>query len=154
MAGVRNAAIQLRYATAALSRKILNLVRKKKLYSTFVYQRFFPIPDWHTYMYVEKIGTKKGRRYDVDVNANKKPVFIPTSGFVTAKKVSRTNLPGVKVARVAKFTFGQRLFWHSSVIGRDTNRCDISTYSVFVTNCTSWTIAATLLAITISKIPI
>ena len=152
MAGTRGSLIKLKYAIAAFSRKVLNFVRKKKIFSVFVYQIARPIRDWHTYMYVEKDGTKSGLRYDVDVFADEKPIIGRAEGRVKTRNTKRSKLKGTKF-KITKFSFGQNLLWHSSVVGRDANECKIR-YSLSGNNCTTWTIRATAKALLIARLPI
>jgi RHS repeat-associated protein len=141
------------------ARAAVNIARKAKIYNAYTYI-MWPL---HLYMYVEKIGVLAGLRYDVG-NAlgwggmsRRNPFGVMPGGFVSSFPAERKELEG-KGVKVAAFTFGQWMLWHSTVVGTEDKVCEKEiTYSItpgLGTNCASWTAWATGKAILISRMPL
>jgi RHS repeat-associated protein len=147
----------IRASTPTVSQKALDIARKTKIWDVFTYQVIWP---WHSYMFLEKKGAGgRGLRYDVGAEGGWPSIWrarlATVDGFVRAGWSRRSVLEGRGI-RVAKFTLGQQLLWHATVVGTDEPTCTLPLDYNMVTgpNCTSWTVWATAKAIFISRLSI
>lgn len=145
-------------AVRGASRKALDIARRAKVFNVYSYAQM-PV---HFYMYVERKGSASGVRYDVGAPGGwgnlgqqlcRGNVCGRIPGFIQSRRASRQSLRGVRT-RVARFSLGQYMLWHSIVMGTEQMECSIDiTYSLVPgPNCLSWTISATAKAVAISRL--
>ncbi len=141
-------------STPSVSTRAIAIAKRVKIWNVRTYQIVWP---WHSYMYVEKIGSGSGLRYDVGVRGGWDAIFAnpfrTLGGIVTARPASRGSLRGVSVP-LAKFTFAQQLLWHQTVVGTHESSCAIDYNVIKGPNCTTWTIWASAKAVAISRLKI
>jgi hypothetical protein len=146
----------MRGATPTASQGALNIARHAKIFDVYTYA-MWPL---HFYMYVERIGSMAGARYDVGARGGWDDLLpqicqgnlcgrMP-GGYVSASSATRASLKGVK-KKVASFTLAQRLLWHAAVMGTEEDYCALDYSLIPGPNCLSWTIGGTIKAVTISR---
>jgi len=140
------------------TKKALDIAKNAKIFSVYDYVQL-PL---HFYMYVERKNSHSGIRYDVGAPGGwgnlgrelcRGNLCGRMPGFVRSERASRYELKG-KRKKIASFSLGQYILWHTSVMGTEQMECSIDiTYSLAPgPNCLSWTFTATLKAIAISKL--